>query len=74
MERQETADDADSTDNMRAIDISCGILLAVLHKEITSDIIGAAMAVSNELKPGLDEKLSIEACTRVYEPDGPGNN
>jgi GxxExxY protein len=29
----------------------------VLHEEITQDIIGAAMAVLNELKPGLDEKL-----------------
>ena len=27
------------------------------HKELTKDIIGAAMAVLNELKPGLDEKL-----------------
>src|SRR5258707_12995036 len=27
------------------------------HDEITKDIIGAAMAVLNELKPGLDEKL-----------------
>ena len=29
----------------------------MLHEEITNDIIGAAMAVLNELKPGLDEKL-----------------
>ncbi|MGA2280356.1 MAG: GxxExxY protein [Verrucomicrobiota bacterium] len=29
----------------------------MLHKEITEVIIGAAMAVLNELKPGLDEKL-----------------
>jgi GxxExxY protein len=27
------------------------------HDSITKDIIGAAMAVLNELKPGLDEKL-----------------
>jgi GxxExxY protein len=27
------------------------------HEEITRDIIGAAMAEINELKPGLDEKL-----------------
>jgi len=27
------------------------------YEEITRDIIGAAMAVLNELKPGLDEKL-----------------
>jgi GxxExxY protein len=29
----------------------------MLHEEITKDIIGAAMAVLNELKPGLDERL-----------------
>ena len=29
----------------------------MLHEEITKDILGAAMAVLNELKPGLDEKL-----------------
>src|SRR5947209_6151419 len=29
----------------------------MLHDKITEDIIGAAMAVLNELKPGLDEKL-----------------
>ena len=29
----------------------------MLHEEITKDIIGAAMAVLNELRPGLDEKL-----------------
>lgn len=28
-----------------------------LHKELTHDIIGAAMYVLNELKPGLDERL-----------------
>ena len=27
------------------------------HEELTGQIIGAAMAVLNELKPGLDEKL-----------------
>jgi len=27
------------------------------HEELTGKIIGAAMAVLNELKPGLDEKL-----------------
>jgi GxxExxY protein len=31
------------------------------HEEITKDIIGAAMAVLNELKPGLDEKLHENA-------------
>lgn len=29
----------------------------MLHEKITQDIIGAAMAVLNELKPGLDERL-----------------
>jgi GxxExxY protein len=31
--------------------------LFMLHEKITEDIIGAAMAVLNELKPGMDEKL-----------------
>jgi GxxExxY protein len=31
------------------------------HREITSEIIGAAMLVLNELRPGLDEKLSENA-------------
>jgi GxxExxY protein len=30
---------------------------ALLHEEITEDIIGAAMTVLNELKPGLSEKI-----------------
>ncbi len=29
----------------------------MLHEKITEEIIGAALAVLNELKPGLDEKL-----------------
>ncbi len=29
----------------------------MLHEELTESIIGAAMAVLNELRPGLDEKL-----------------
>jgi GxxExxY protein len=29
----------------------------MLHEKVTEDIIGAAMAVLNELEPGLDEKL-----------------
>jgi GxxExxY protein len=29
----------------------------MVHEELTRDIIGAAMDVLNELKPGLDEKL-----------------
>lgn len=33
------------------------------HEQLSSDIIGAAMAVLNELKPGLDEKLYENALT-----------
>ena len=29
----------------------------MLYEELTKEILGAAMAVLNELKPGLDEKL-----------------
>jgi hypothetical protein len=29
----------------------------MIHEELSREIIGAAMAVLNELKPGLDEKL-----------------
>jgi GxxExxY protein len=29
----------------------------MIHEELSGEIIGAAMAVLNELKPGLDEKL-----------------
>lgn len=29
----------------------------MLHEDLTKEILGAAMAVLNELKPGLDEKL-----------------
>src|SRR5438034_5805997 len=32
-------------------------MVRMKHEKITKDIIGAAMAVLNELKPGLDEKL-----------------
>lgn len=41
------------------------------HEEITRDIIGAAMAVLNELKPGLDEKLYENAM--VIELAGRGH-
>ena len=46
----------------------------MIHEEITKDIIGAAMAVLNELKPGLDEKLYerglvIELLTRGHTVD-----
>lgn len=42
----------------------------MLHEEITKDIIGAAMTVLNELKPGLDEKLYENAL--VIELSGRG--
>ena len=29
----------------------------MIHEELSGEVIGAAMAVLNELKPGLDEKL-----------------
>lgn len=43
----------------------------MLHEEITKDVIGAAMAVLNELRPGLDEKLYenaliVELCARGH--------
>ncbi|RYD50305.1 MAG: GxxExxY protein [Verrucomicrobiaceae bacterium] len=46
----------------------------MLHEEITKDVIGAAMIVLNELKPGLDEKLYenalvIELRHRGHEVD-----
>jgi GxxExxY protein len=40
------------------------------HEEITQDIIGAAMAVLNELKPGLDEKLYERALVIELEAAG----
>ena len=42
----------------------------MLHEEITQAVIGAAMAVLNELKPGLDEKLYENAL--VLELQGRG--
>jgi GxxExxY protein len=44
------------------------------HEELTSEIIGAAMAVLNELRPGLDEKhyenaLVIELIERGHKVD-----
>mgnify|MGYP000346293716 FL=1 len=33
----------------------------LIHTELSEEIIGAAMEVLNELKPGLDEKLYEEA-------------
>ena len=46
----------------------------MLHEKLSHDIVGAAMAVLNELKPGLDEKLYenalvIELASRVHPID-----
>jgi hypothetical protein len=35
----------------------------MIHEELSREVIGAAMAVLNELKPGLDEKLYERAMT-----------
>lgn len=40
------------------------------HEELSKDIIGAAMAVMNELKPGLDEKLYERALAIELEARG----
>ncbi len=46
----------------------------LIHKELSESIIGAAMAVLNSLKPGLDEKLyeramEIELQKRGHKAD-----
>ena len=40
------------------------------HEELTHEIIGAAMAVLNELKPGLDEKLYENALVLELQARG----
>src|SRR5712691_3416002 len=45
------------SDFIRVIHVIGGYSSSMKHEDITKDIIGAAMAVLNELKPGLDEKL-----------------
>lgn len=45
-------------------------MVSLLHKEITEDIIGAAMAVLNELKPGLNEKIYERALIIELESRG----
>ena len=40
------------------------------HEELTHQIIGAAMAVLNELKPGLDEKLYDNALVLELQAHG----
>jgi GxxExxY protein len=42
----------------------------LLHKELSESIIGAAMAVLNTLKPGLDEKLYERALVIELEKRG----
>ncbi len=40
----------------------------LLHQELTGQIIGAAMTVLNELKPGLDEKFYENALVILLRP------
>ncbi len=42
----------------------------LIHEELSEDIIGAAMEVLNELKPGLDEKLYENALVIELERRG----
>ena len=42
----------------------------MLHADLTADIIGASMAVLNELKPGLDEKLYENALVLELQSRG----
>jgi GxxExxY protein len=42
----------------------------LLHQELTGQIIGAAMTVLNELKPGLDEKLYENALVILLRAQG----
>ena len=42
----------------------------LIHEELSGEIIGAAMDVLNELKPGLDEKLYERALTIELERRG----
>jgi GxxExxY protein len=46
----------------------------VLHQEITEQVIGAAFEVSNQLKPGLDEKLYENALLIELTDRGLGSN
>jgi hypothetical protein len=47
----------------------CSIALSPLkHEALTQEIIGAAMAVMNELRPGLDEKLYENALVMSSRP------
>jgi GxxExxY protein len=42
----------------------------MLHEKITKEILGAAMAVLNELRPGLDEKLYENALVLELQERG----
>ena len=42
----------------------------ILYEEVSGKIIGAAIAVLNELKPGLDEKLYERALTIELQETG----
>jgi len=53
MRQDKTADNAEYADGRWGY----RIMPKLLHEELSHSIIGAAMAVLNELKPGLDEKL-----------------
>ncbi len=44
--------------------------MEIVHEELSGEIIGAAMAVLNELKPGLDEKLYENALVLELEARG----
>ena len=44
--------------------------MEIIHEELSGEIIGAAMAVLNELKPGLDEKLYENALVLELEARG----
>lgn len=44
----------------------------IIHEALSSKIIGAAMAVLNELKPGLDEKLYERALVIELKRQGHG--
>ena len=47
-----------------------GEVFVLLHEGVTKDIIGAAMAVLNALKPGLDEKLYENALVLELKASG----
>ena len=49
---------------------SFGTMGKLIHAELSEQIIGAAMAVLNELKPGLDEKLYERAMVIELEERG----